>query len=91
MNTSTAFRPVDWRDRAACRGKDPDLFFPEAPPNTDAGKRQVAEARAVCRACPVTAACLRFALDTRQSNGIWAGTTEGERNTARLHLTRGAA
>lgn len=80
-----------WQARAACRDVDPDLFFPIGPPNTGAGARQVARARAVCRRCPVAAACLRFALDTRQADGVWGGTTEGERNAALRNLTRGAA
>lgn len=89
MTTSLAAR--DWRDYAACRATDPDLFFPVAPPNTEAGEHQLAEARAVCGTCPVTAECLRFAFDTRQAHGVWAGTTERERENARLHLTRGTA
>ncbi len=51
-----------WRDRAACRGlAEPEVFFPTA----QAGPvylAQVARATAVCRRCPVRAACLEFAL-----------------------------
>jgi WhiB family redox-sensing transcriptional regulator len=91
VNTSTALRPADWRDRAACRDIDPDLFFPVAPPNTGAGESQVAAARAVCRTCAVTVDCLRFALAHAERDGIWGGTTEGERDAALRNLTRGAA
>jgi hypothetical protein len=50
-----------WRQRAACRNEDPDLFFPV----TDDGpgyERQVAAAKAVCRGCPVRDRCLDEAL-----------------------------
>jgi WhiB family transcriptional regulator, redox-sensing transcriptional regulator len=90
VNTSAA-RTAGWRDLAACRDTPADLFFPEVPSNTDAGARQVAEARAVCRSCQVAPDCLRFAIGTRQAHGVWAGTTEADRAAARLNLTRGAA
>jgi len=37
-----------WHERAACRGEDPDLFFPEAG-DTIATRK----ARAICARCPV--------------------------------------
>jgi WhiB family redox-sensing transcriptional regulator len=89
VNTSAAIRPADWRDRAACRDVDPDLFFP-----VDAGESSLAQearALAVCRTCPVTVDCLRFAMAHAERDGVWGGTTEGERNAASRNLTRGAA
>lgn len=74
---------VDWRGLAACQDIDPDLFFPVAAPNSDAGKRQAAQARAVCRSCPARVPCLGFAVATRQAWGVWGGTTPAERGTDR--------
>jgi len=68
-----------WRDRAACLIEDPELFFPIS---THPG-RQTAEAKAVCRTCPVRDACLTWALETHQDYGIWGGLTEAERRTIR--------
>src|SRR5260370_10444757 len=51
----------NWAARAACAGEEPDLFFP--PPGGDS-----ARAKAVCRKCPVIAACLADAL---ASDGQW--------------------
>lgn len=67
----------DWCHRAACRGEDPELFFPIGA----AGPAlvQIARAKQVCARCPVRAACLRFALVTGQDYGIWGGLTEDER------------
>lgn len=45
---SSAF---DWRAKAACRDKDPELFFPVG--NTGAAYQQIEEAKAVCRTCKV--------------------------------------
>ena len=51
---SSAF---DWRAKAACRDKDPELFFPVG--NTGAAYQQIEEAKAVCRTCKVIDACLK--------------------------------
>lgn len=65
---SSAF---DWRAKAACRDKDPELFFPVG--NTGAAYQQIEEAKAVCRTCKVIDACLKCALDTNQDYGVWGG------------------
>ena len=70
---SSAF---DWRAKAACRDKDPELFFPVG--NTGAAYQQIEEAKAVCRTCKVIDACLKCALDTNQDYGVWGGLSEDE-------------
>jgi WhiB family redox-sensing transcriptional regulator len=67
----------DWRDSAACRAVDPDLFFPIG--NTGPALLQIHEAKRICHSCPVRDECLRWALDTGQSIGVWGGTSEAER------------
>jgi WhiB family redox-sensing transcriptional regulator len=69
-----------WMPRGACRGEDPELFFPV----TAAGPAlaQVFAAKAVCFQCAVRAACLSYALATGQA-GIWGGTTQEERHAMR--------
>jgi hypothetical protein len=66
-----------WRSRAACRGVDPEVFFPTAErgPVYDA---QVSVAKAVCVGCPVREACLTEAL-ARIPYGIAGGLTAEER------------
>ena len=49
----------------AC-GTNPDLFFAESP-------RDVAQAKELCRQCPVRAACLAGALDRGEPWGVWGG------------------
>ncbi|WP_329131274.1 WhiB family transcriptional regulator [Streptomyces sp. NBC_00670] len=67
----------NWRERAACRTEDPDLFFPVG--TTGPALLQIEEAKSVCRGCPVRDACLEWALETGQNIGVWGGTTEMER------------
>ncbi|MBO0729450.1 MAG: WhiB family transcriptional regulator [Acidimicrobiaceae bacterium] len=71
----------DWRDRAACRDTDPDLFFPVG--TTGPAVEQIESAKAVCHECQAQRACLDFALTTNQESGIWGGTSEEERRKLR--------
>lgn len=68
----------DWREQAACRGMDPDVFFPAR------GKPR-GEAMRVCAGCKVQKECLEYALDNGMTLGIWGGVSE----RARRQLRRG--
>jgi WhiB family transcriptional regulator, redox-sensing transcriptional regulator len=61
-----------WRQRAACRGVDPDIFYPVSEEDAE-------EAKAICEACSVREACLEYALAHRERDGVWGGATERER------------
>jgi WhiB family redox-sensing transcriptional regulator len=71
----------DWRDNAACRDTNPDLFFPVG--TTGPAIEQIDQAKAVCRQCDAQVACLEFALVTNQDSGVWGGTSEEERRKLR--------
>jgi WhiB family transcriptional regulator, redox-sensing transcriptional regulator len=75
-----------WRDAAACRSIDPDLFFPIG--TTGTALDHIAAAKAVCAACPVKAECLDFALETNQDSGVWGGASEEERRQIRRARAR---
>ena len=51
-----------WRRRAACRGVDPEVFYPVT--DEDAGT-----AKSICATCPVREACLEHALSAREREG----------------------
>ena len=70
-----------WRDDAACRDADPDLFFP--PGTTGPALRDLDEAKRICRACPARSQCLSWALDHGVTDGVWGGTTADERRVIR--------
>ncbi|MFF8990333.1 WhiB family transcriptional regulator [Streptomyces sp. NPDC014983] len=71
----------NWRDHAACRHEDPELFFPIG--TNGPAQVQAERAKAVCGHCPVQQRCLDCALDTGQGIGVWGGTTELERRALR--------
>lgn len=77
MPPAAAAVPGDWMSLGACLDADPELFFPIS--SLGPAQRQIAQAKAICAACPVRTACLSYALDTWQRAGIWGGTTEDER------------
>ena len=57
-----------WMDRAACKGKDVDLFFPQREEMD-----KLAAARKICIACPVREECLAYALHFKIRYGVWGG------------------
>jgi WhiB family redox-sensing transcriptional regulator len=65
-------KELTWRDRGACRGLEPHIFYPE----TD---EEAVDAKAVCAQCSVRTACLEHALSVREKEGVWGGATERER------------
>ncbi|GAA1554114.1 hypothetical protein GCM10009731_05500 [Streptomyces globosus] len=80
---------MDWRHNAVCREEDPDLFFPIG--NTGPALLQIEEAKAVCRRCPVLEACLQWALESGQDEGVWGGLSEDERRAMKRRAGRNRA
>ncbi|OAT69412.1 hypothetical protein AWB85_21770 [Mycobacteroides immunogenum] len=66
-----------WKNRAACSGHDPALWFGtgERGPTDE----QTRQAKAICAQCPVRQLCLANA----EPSGTWGGLTEQERRTLR--------
>jgi WhiB family redox-sensing transcriptional regulator len=74
-----------WRERAACRRVDPELFFPVS--ETGPSRLQIWQAQQICHACPVQRTCLAWALQNAVTEGIWGGSTQSERRALLGHLT----
>jgi WhiB family redox-sensing transcriptional regulator len=68
-------RPT-WMQHAACRGEDPNLFFPDR-------SGDWTTPLAICARCPVTTPCLEWALDNHESAGIYGNTTGKARRQIR--------
>jgi WhiB family redox-sensing transcriptional regulator len=75
----------DWRQQAACRQADPELFFPTE--RSGGYTHQVTRAKEICAGCQVRQPCLDTALHGPQAHndqhGIFAGTTAKQRSTLR--------
>jgi len=61
---------MDWRQEAACRGMDPELWYP-----TRVQLHRLRQAQAVCAGCPVQRECAGAA----DGHGVWAGVDEDTR------------
>jgi WhiB family redox-sensing transcriptional regulator len=57
----------------------PELMYPEDIP--DPMKRQLATliAKRLCNECPIKDECFRYAVESGQKHGVWAGTLPHER------------
>lgn len=84
-----------WRTRAACRSKDPEIFFPNG--SSPAAELWISEAKEICGICPVRKACLELALAAEgwasgsQRYGIFGGLDGEERWTVHRSRTRAQA
>jgi WhiB family redox-sensing transcriptional regulator len=80
---------TQWQRYSICPDEDPNLFFPAG--NGGVFLLQIEEAKAVCRRCPVMAACAAWALTTGQETGVWGGMSEDERRSMKRHAARNRA
>lgn len=69
---------IEWRERAACTGKQ-ELFF------NDHRATVVREAKKICAVCVVRQQCLAHAMK-HDEFGVWGGLTANERRKARRAL-----
>jgi WhiB family transcriptional regulator, redox-sensing transcriptional regulator len=71
----TPIDPVEdtsWMSKAECRNYPPAVFFPSDGAGVDRAKK-------ICGACNVSGFCLEYAIQMREENGVWGGTSERER------------
>lgn len=62
----------DWQADGACRGIEPEIFFPVA-------EEDAWQAKEICAVCAVQSECLAYSLTRRERYGVWGGVTEKER------------
>jgi WhiB family redox-sensing transcriptional regulator len=67
-----AIADVTWRRNGACQGLNAEIFYPENEDHSDF-------ALSVCEQCTVRIACLNYALDNREQQGVWGGATARDR------------
>lgn len=66
----------DWQAFGACRGMDPDIFYPQR-------GEAYTTALNVCRRCRVREECLEYALEETWQVGIWGGMSAKQRQALR--------
>lgn len=73
------FRPVEWQEKAACKGMNLEGVFFNGSAAGDRDTELNLPGLAVCATCPVVEPCLNYAIATRPAFGIWGGKTTKER------------
>ncbi|MBJ7397261.1 MAG: WhiB family transcriptional regulator [Actinobacteria bacterium] len=63
---------LTWRAKGACQGLNPDIFYPDSEENCE-------QALSICKTCEVRIACLNYALESREKQGVWGGASARER------------
>lgn len=76
----------NWQRFAACRGEDPELFFPVGV--TNQAMSQAEDAKAVCFRCDAIGWCRQWALETGQDAGVLGGMSEDERRALKRREAR---
>jgi WhiB family redox-sensing transcriptional regulator len=76
---------MSWRHYAACRGLNPETFFPSD--DNELAHWQLEHAKAICAGCAVRSVCLEYAVLAGVEHGVWGGFSEDERRTLNGKLT----
>jgi len=77
---------MTWRNRSACLGEEPELFFPIG--NSYPAMLQIEEAKVVCHRCEVAQTCLSWAMESAKDSGVWGGLSEDERRALKRRRAR---
>jgi WhiB family transcriptional regulator, redox-sensing transcriptional regulator len=77
---------MTWRSCAACLDENPELFFPLG--NAGPASYQIDKAKVICRRCEVADTCLRWAIESRQDDGVWGGLSADERRALKRRIAR---
>jgi WhiB family transcriptional regulator, redox-sensing transcriptional regulator len=75
---------MSWRQQALCAVLPSDTkryFFSDDP-------SEILESQVVCTSCPVLEECLRYALETSQTEGVWGMHTAQDRSNLKRFMTR---
>jgi WhiB family redox-sensing transcriptional regulator len=73
-----------WKQHAACRGHDPDLWFAGWKDGAEGKQRR--QAIAICATCPVRRLCLNYGAT--DPNGIYGGIDEKHRRAYQVGATK---
>jgi hypothetical protein len=76
MNDLNAFMRMTWSIDALCGEYTEDIWF-------SSDKSCIDQAKKICNECEVKIQCLNYAINTKQSCGIWGGKNFSEMKWAR--------
>lgn len=71
------------KERGQCKDETERMF-----PTASGTSKEVVEAKAICRRCPVQAMCGEYALANNERFGVWGGMSETERKRIRRRMKK---
>lgn len=84
------FPEFDDKGSPLCSKVDPEMFFPLDPVEGSSNYREQyiseQEAKSLCGTCPYKFECLAYAMKIPEIQGIWGGTTQGERRSLKRSI-----
>lgn len=78
----------EWQARGGCRNLDSAVFFHPDGERGLARADRTANAKRICRSCPVIVQCRHHALTVEEPFGVWGGLDETERREVIAHRRR---
>lgn len=81
------------KEGGACKGQDTTRFFLDPVKDQAKYASEAVAIRRMCLSCPVSSACLEYALTacSPRVEGIWCATTERARQSMGVRIRRGSA
>lgn len=79
---------IDLFARAACRGAPSELFVLPKEDRERTYPRDYDKARTYCKACPIRAECLEYAIVNHIDYGMYGGLTPNQRRRIRWRRVR---
>ena len=70
------YKEREWIHKAACKGMDPSIFFPE---RGDVATMRLA--KSICSKCTVSEQCYSYGL--KEQTGVWGGMSTLQRQQSR--------
>jgi WhiB family redox-sensing transcriptional regulator len=68
-----------WREKAACKNLDINLFFPDTERQSALSRKNNLKVKSICKKCPVQTNCIAYAMDNQIEYGMWGGFSSLER------------
>src|SRR5450631_3968434 len=86
LDTNKEHDPDDVAQLCCLPGREPRVVLPDW--ERRPASYQIDKAKVICRRCEVADTCLRWAIESRQDDGVWGGLSTDERRALKRRIAR---